>query len=117
MAIQKDFVPLSQRDPEELIGIADLARALVTTPAGIYTARTRNPGKIPPPATPPRTSPILWRAGAVLAHCQAQEQQNREARERAIARVQAAKQPPKKRGAPFKADQVKRRLAAQGGAR
>lgn len=117
MVIQKGFVPLSQRDPEELIPIDELAYFFGTTRAAIYTARTRNPGKIPPPATPPRASPILWRAGAVLAHCQAQEQQNRETRERAIARVQQAKQPPKKRGAPFKADQVKRRLAAQGGAR
>lgn len=115
MANQKDFVPLGQRDPEELIGIGELARALGTTRAGIYTARTRNPGKIPPPATPPRASPILWRAGAVLAHCQAQEQQNRAAWEHAIARVQAAKKPPAKRGRPFKAEQIKRRLAVQGG--
>lgn len=115
MAIQKDFVPLGQRDPEELIGIGEVARALGTTRAGIYTARTRNPGKVPPPATPPRASPILWRAGTVLAHCHAQEQQNREAWEMSIARVRAAKQPPAKRGRPYKADQVKRRLAMQGG--
>lgn len=105
-------IPLGALDPEELIGIQELAGHSKCTVTAIYCARHKAPWKFPPPATPPGVRPILWRVGTVLAHRLGEEEKNRLEQEAKIIQMMAAKAPPKKPGRPTKAESIRRRQAA-----
>lgn len=105
-------IPLGQRDPEDLIGIEELAEHSKTTVVAIYNARHKTPWKFPPPATPRGIRPILWRVCTVLAHRHGEEEKNRLEQEAKIIQMMAAKAPPKKPGRPTKSESIRRRQEA-----